>query len=197
MQELEQAKSDIDNHKLLYNIKIKKMIKKQRSLLYMTSLRVLISVVSYINYKIANNPTIDLQHISMIMTTISLFMTILSMTLALLIRFIRIQVPDKKKSVDLFMCMWYDFEWALKEKFMIQYTTKMPSWINVTQFYLSNIDTTYPQKSKDFYDVLNIRNKIAHGDINSINNDQLIEAIKIITKLNHNLKKNKISQIID
>lgn len=189
IQELIRAKYDLDNYNSLYNIQIKNMIKNQHRLLYITIISILISFVSIIFYSFANNTSnIDIEHLSIVMYITMSFLAILTMSLALIIRNKRRHIPDKKKSIDIFMSKWYDFEWELKQKFAPKDLQKTSSWINVMQLYLRDFDDTYPQKAKDFYDVLNIRNKIVHGDINNVNNEELLDAIKIISRLTSEIK---------
>ena len=189
IQELIQAKYDLDNYNSLYNVQIKNMIKNRRGLLYITTISVLISFVSIIYYSFANNNlNIDIEHLTIVIAITTSFLAILTMMLSLIVRNKRKHIPDKKKSIDVFMSKWYDFEWELKQKFTPKDTQKTSSWINVMQLYLRDFDETYPQKAKDFYDVLNIRNKIVHGDINNVNNAELLDAIKIISKLTSEFK---------
>ncbi|MBQ2292097.1 MAG: hypothetical protein II245_00330, partial [Bacteroidaceae bacterium] len=145
--------------------------------------------VSIIYYSFANNNlNIDIEHLTIVIAITTSFLAILTMMSSLIIRNKRKHIPDKKKSIDVFMSKWYDFEWELKQKFTPKDTQKTSSWINVMQLYLRDFDETYPQKEKDFYDVLNIRNKIVHGDINNVNNAELLDAIKIISKLTSEFK---------
>lgn len=189
IQELIQAKCDLENYNSLYNIQIKNMIKKQRGLLSITIISILISFVSIIYYMIANNNSgTDIEHLTITMTGITFLVAMLTMMFALIIRNKSKHIPDKKMSIDIFMGLWHDFEWELKQKFTPKDTQKTSSWINVMQLYLRDFDNTYPQKAKDFYDVLNIRNKIVHGDINNVNNAEILDAIKIISKLTSEFK---------
>lgn len=189
IQELIQAKCDLGNYNSLYNIQIKNMIKNQRDLLCITTISILISVVSIIYYIIANNNSgTDIEYLTITMTTITLLVAIFTMMFALIIRNKRKHIPDKKMSIDIFMSKWHDFEWELKQKFTPKDTQKTFSWINIMQLYLKDFDETYPQKANDFYDALNVRNKIVHGDISNISNVELLDAIKIISKLTSEFK---------
>ena len=189
IQELMQAKCDLENYNSLYNIQIKNMIKNQRGLLCITIISIFISFVSIIYYMIANNNSgTDIEYLTITMTAITFLVAILTMMFALIIRNKRKHMPDKKMSIDIFMSKWHDFEWELKQKFTLKDAQKTSSWINVMQLYLRDFDETYPQKAKDFYDVLNIRNKIVHGDIINVNNTELLDAIKIISKLTSEFK---------
>lgn len=189
MQELIQAKYDLDNYNSVYNVQIKNMIQNQRNLLYITIISIMISFVSIIYYIFANNNSnIDIEHLSIVMTITTFLLAIFTMLLALIIRNKRMHIPDKKKSIDIFMGKWNDFEWILKQRFTSKDTQKTSSWINIMQLYLKNVDKRYPQNEKDFYEILNIRNKIVHGDINNVENTEILEAIKTISRLIYEIK---------
>lgn len=189
IQELLQAKFDLENYNSLYNAQIKKMINNQRGLQFIIIISVLMSFVSIIYYMIAKDNSInDIEYLTITMTTITLLVALFTMIFVLVIKNKRKHIPDKKLFVDIFMSKWHDFEWELKQKFTPKDTQKTSSWINVMQLYLKEYDETHPQKANDFYNVLNIRNKIVHGDINEVNNTELLDAIKIISKLTSEFK---------
>ena len=92
------------------------MIKNQRGLLSITIISILISFVSIIYYMIANNNSgTDIEHLTITMTGITFLVAMLTMMFALIIRNKRKHIPDKKMSIDIFMGLWHDFEWELKQ----------------------------------------------------------------------------------
>lgn len=189
VQELLQAKFDLENYNYLYNTQIKKMINNQRGLQFIIIISALISFVSIIYYMIAKDNSItDIEYLTITMTVITFLVATFTIIFVLVIKNKRKHISDKKLFVDIFMSKWHDFEWELKQKFTPKDTQKTSSWINVMQLYLREYDETHPQKANVFYDVLNIRNKIVHGDINEVTNAELLDAIKIITKLTSEIK---------
>ena len=63
------------------------------------------------------NLNIDIEHLTIVIAITTSFLAILTMMLSLIVRNKRKHIPDKKKSIDVFMSKWYDFEWELKQKF--------------------------------------------------------------------------------
>ena len=184
VRELIQAKYELENYNSLYNIQIKNMIKSQRRLLYTTAISLLISFISVLYYIIADEHSVtNIELLTIVMTIISVFVATLTMAYAAIIKKKREQIPDKKMLVDTFMRKWNDFEWALKQRFMKKNAHKASSWINIMQLYLKDFDEKNPQKTKYFYEALNIRNKIVHGQLNSLSNKELAKAIEVVSEL--------------
>lgn len=183
--DLIQAKYSLENYKSLYSDSIKKTIKKQRLLYYMVMaciLTLLLTVAYY--YIVVNNGTIGgLEKFTIIVMTITMFTLLFTITYSVIIGIRKNNMPDKKIMVDKFMYEWYMFENILKQKYSVKNSKNTISWLNVIQSYINDSKERKPQMVQDYYLILNIRNKIVHGKFNSLDNNELNNAIKIISRM--------------
>lgn len=188
VQELIQAKYALDNYNSIYNMEIKNMIKQQRKFLYIAILCIIVSLMSILYFIVGNNKASwDIELLTVIITATSFIIALLSVSITYIIKNKQRHIPDKKKLVDIYMNKWNDFEWNLKRQYFKEENKQASSLLSVMQLYLGTFDENYPQKAKDFYYTLNMRNRILHGELSAINNEELNNAIKIIDKLSSEL----------
>lgn len=194
VQDLIQAKYALDNYNSIYNMVIKNMIKQQRKFLYIATLCIIVFLISILYFIVGySNTSKDIEFLTFIMTVASFIIAFMSVIIIYSIKNKQRQIPDKKKLVDIYMNKWNDFEWNLKQQYFKEENKQASSLLSVMQLYLGTFDENYPQKAKDFYYTLNMRNRIIHGELSAINNEELNYAIKIIDKLSSELKfKQKI-----
>lgn len=186
IQELMKAKYEVDD---LYSKKQYINVKNNRfKLIFVVTISFFTTFVSIIYYVIANNAAVkELKNWATIVAIASIILLILVVSLSLYLHRTKKHIQEKN-IINIFMDNWNELEFELKQKFTSKDTSKSLPWIDVMQMYLKESDENYPEKAQNFYYVLNTRNKIVHGEQNSINYTELLEAIKLLSKLTSNIK---------
>ena len=189
LSELMKAKIDFDKQNAHYAVQRSELTSKQRDLFIIAAICATFLCFSVIYNVVANvHSRLSLESLSLIMTIVALCMSLLALVAAFFASSRRQNLPKVKEMSAVFMVKWNDFEWELKQKYGSQSESKTCTWTSTMQKYLLDMDNSFPEKREDFYYTLNMRNKIVHGELMSIDVSELNKAISVMSKLIQELR---------
>lgn len=182
IEELIQAKREVDFYNHMYDTRIKRIKQYQRILVFIALTCLLLLTISCIYYMTVNN------YLEFNIDIVSIIIASISIITALIISFIGVRlyweqshIPDKRKLIGVFMSKWMAFE---------DYITRSKgqgnehvSIISVVQNHISKPDPNYPEKLCDFIRILEVRNKLVHRDIAQLSVQDINSAIVTVDKL--------------
>lgn len=188
IEELLQAKKEVILYNHMYDVRIKRIKKRQRLLIFSGLVGLLLLTVSCFYYLAINKYLeFNIDIASIVIACISIATVLITSILSTRLYWERKNIPDKKKLIGVFISKWNEFEnYITRSKGQGQ---KHVSIISAVQNHISTPDPNYPEKLCDFIQVLDTRNKLVHGDISQLSTEDINNAIVTVNKLMAYFKK--------